>query len=306
MREDSLMAEDGAATKPVSLWRCTDYGQWLVADTCTSLSNSIQDFSLPIIAQSITGSPALATLIDSVIGFVRGALELPGGLLQDSVDRRRLMTIFGATGFVIFLTAAACAHVGVLGYAALVRCRCAVGHPRRPAWGTSNTMLRGIVPDELLPKAMGLNSGRDAATDLAGAPIGGAHELVGVGRGAGRICDCLPRRAACTRRHRGWPSTCSWPWGRWARRLPVKLLCVWRFWPCPYLPSRQATLWSAASRRCWLTRGIWGRPLPAWVSLVWPSALWSAHWPDSVVNGSVARRPRSFSLLRLQCWRCRH
>lgn len=300
------MAEDGAATKPVSLWRCTDYGQWLVADTCTSLSNSIQDFSLPIIAQSITGSPALATLIDSVIGFVRGALELPGGLLQDSVDRRRLMTIFGATGFVIFLTAAACAHVGVLGYAALVRCRCAVGHPRRPAWGTSNTMLRGIVPDELLPKAMGLNSGRDAATDLAGAPIGGAHELVGVGRGAGRICDCLPRRAACTRRHRGWPSTCSWPWGRWARRLPVKLLCVWRFWPCPYLPSRQATLWSAASRRCWLTRGIWGRPLPAWVSLVWPSALWSAHWPDSVVNGSVARRPRSFSLLRLQCWRCRH
>ena len=100
MREDSLMAEDGAATKPVSLWRGTDYGQWLVADTCISLSNSIQDFSLPIIALSITGSPVLATLIDSVIGFVRGALELPGGLLQDSVDRRR--------------------HVGVLGYAALV------------------------------------------------------------------------------------------------------------------------------------------------------------------------------------------
>ena len=114
------MAKDGAATKPVSLWRGTDYGQWLVAGTCTSLSNSIQDFSLPIIARSITESPALATLIDSAIGFVRGALELPGGLLQDSVDRRRLMTIFGATGFVIFLTAAACAHVGVLGYAALV------------------------------------------------------------------------------------------------------------------------------------------------------------------------------------------
>ncbi len=197
------MAKDGAATKPVSLWRGTDYGQWLVAGTCTSLSNSIQDFSLPIIALSITESPALATLIDSAIGFVRGALELPGGLLQDSVDRRRLMTIFGATGFVIFLTAAACAHVGVLGYAALVVVAVLLGIRGGLLGGTSNTMLRGIVPDELLPKAMSLNSGRDAATDLAGAPIGGAHELGGVGRGAGRISDCLPRRAACTRRHRG-------------------------------------------------------------------------------------------------------
>ena len=143
MREDSLMAEDGAATKPVSLWRGTDYGQWLVADTCTSLSNSIQDFSLPIIALSITGSPVLATLIDSVIGFVRGALELPGGLLQDSVDRRRLMTIFGATGFVIFLTAAACAHVGVLGYAALVVVAVLLGIRGGLLGGTSNTMLRG-------------------------------------------------------------------------------------------------------------------------------------------------------------------
>lgn len=136
------MAKDGAATKPVSLWRGTDYGQWLVADTCTSLSNSIQDFSLPIIALSITESPALATLIDSAIGFVRGALELPGGLLQDSVDRRRLMTIFGATGFVIFLIAAACAHVGVLGYAALVVVAVLLGIRGGLLGGTSNTMLR--------------------------------------------------------------------------------------------------------------------------------------------------------------------
>lgn len=28
------------------------------------------------------------------------------------------------------------------------------------------------------------------------------------------------------------------------------LLCVWRFCSRPYLSSRQATLWSAASRRC--------------------------------------------------------
>ena len=44
-----------------SLWRGTDYGKWFVADSCTSLSSSIQGFALPLIAQTVTGSPAQAT-----------------------------------------------------------------------------------------------------------------------------------------------------------------------------------------------------------------------------------------------------
>lgn len=32
-----------------SLWRGTDYGKWFVADSCTSLSSSIQGFAMPLI-----------------------------------------------------------------------------------------------------------------------------------------------------------------------------------------------------------------------------------------------------------------
>lgn len=45
---------------------------------------------------------------------------------------------------------------------------------------TSNVMLRGIVPDDQLPKAISLNDGRDAVVGMVSGPIGGA--LMAIGR----------------------------------------------------------------------------------------------------------------------------
>ena len=95
--------------------------------------------------------------------------------------------------------------MGVLGYAALVVVAVLLGIRGGLLGVTSNTMLRGIVPDELLPKAMGLNSGRDAATDLAGAPIGGV--LVAVGGWCALLTNsvlCLAESLASLRIHRYW------------------------------------------------------------------------------------------------------
>lgn len=85
-----------------SLWRGTDYGKWFVADSCTSLSSSIQGFALPLIAQTVTGSPAQATLLDSIMTIISSVLRLPGGVVQDKYDRKKLMIAFGLIGFALF------------------------------------------------------------------------------------------------------------------------------------------------------------------------------------------------------------
>lgn len=93
-------------------------GKWFVADSCTSLSSSIQGFALPLIAQTVTGSPAQATLLDSIMTLISSVLRLPSGVVQDKYDRKKLMIAFGLIGFVLFGICAA------LGWAGLLITRC--------------------------------------------------------------------------------------------------------------------------------------------------------------------------------------
>ena len=161
------------------VWRHTDYGKWFVADTTSSMSASIQGFVLPLVAQSLTGSATLSSLMDAIISACRAVLILPGGYVQDTVDRRTLMIAYDVVGVAVFALAGAALGFTSLGFWALVLLAVVLGCRTGLLGGTSNAMLRGIVPDQDLPKAMSLNYSRDSVIDLAGAPVGGALMVLG-------------------------------------------------------------------------------------------------------------------------------
>lgn len=185
------------------LWRGTDYGWWLAADTSGAVGASLIAFAVPLMMLATTGSSAAATTTESICVVVQAVLGLAGGVIQDRYDRRTLMLIWGASGVV--LSAVAAAAVMLFGNAPKTSGH-GVNGANAPAFGgpyahvlpiallcivvlfsvrdgllenTSNAMLRGVVPDEQLPHAMALNDAMDSTVTLAGGPLGGLLMTVG-------------------------------------------------------------------------------------------------------------------------------
>ena len=183
------------------LWRGTDYGWWLAADTSGAVGASLIAFAVPLMMLATTGSSAAATTAESICVVVQTVLGLAGGVIQDRYDRRTLMLIWGASGVVLSAVAA----VMLFGNAPKTSGH-GVNGANAPAFGgpyahvlpiallcivvlfsvrdgllenTSNAMLRGVVPDEQLPHAMALNDARDSTVTLAGGPLGGLLMTVG-------------------------------------------------------------------------------------------------------------------------------
>ena len=185
------------------LWRGTDYGWWLAADTSGAVGASLIAFAVPLMMLATTGSSAAATTTESICVVVQAVLGLAGGVIQDRYDRRTLMLIWGASG--VALSAVAAAAGMLFGNAPKTNGH-GVNGANAPAFGgpyahvlpiallcivvlfsvrdgllenTSNAMLRGVVPDEQLPHAMALNDARDSTVTLAGGPLGGLLMTVG-------------------------------------------------------------------------------------------------------------------------------
>lgn len=185
------------------LWRGTDYGWWLAADTSGAVGASLIAFAVPLMMLATTGSSAAATTTESICVVVQTVLGLAGGVIQDRYDRRTLMLIWGASGVVLSVVAAAA--VMLFGNAPKTSGH-GVNGANAPAFGgpyahvlpivllcivvlfsvrdgllenTSNAMLRGVVPDEQLPHAMALNDARDSTVTLAGGPLGGLLMTMG-------------------------------------------------------------------------------------------------------------------------------
>ena len=113
-----------------------------------------------------------------MIGLV--AMLLPGGVLADRIDRRRLLRAASALGVLAYASLAAMValgHAGPLPLAAAALCSGIAAGLFGPA---ELSAVRTVVKPEDLPTALSLNQGRQHVAALVGAPVGGL--LYGVAR----------------------------------------------------------------------------------------------------------------------------
>lgn len=165
-------APDPAGTTP--LRRNPEYLKWLSGDLLQDMGTGIGAFAFPLITFMVTGSLEATGMVALVQGLGGLVGMIPGGLLSDRLERRRLRLLAGVTGALlqavlvaVLLTGSACAAV-LAGIAFLDRLRGSL------LGNASNAMLKQIVPPAQLPRAVSVNQGREAAVEMGSGPAGGA------------------------------------------------------------------------------------------------------------------------------------
>ncbi|WP_422117120.1 MFS transporter [Brachybacterium sp. UNK5269] len=172
---DSGPTPDGA----LPLRRNREYLAWLSGDLALGIGAGVGGFAFPLVAFAVTGSAAATGVVGLVQGVGLLAGMLPGGVLADRFDRRRLRLLAGMLGALAQLVLVA---VLLAGWADVTVLAVIAGLDRfRGALlGTaSGAMLKQLVTPEQLPAAVSVDEGRTAAVQLGAGPLGGA--LLGVG-----------------------------------------------------------------------------------------------------------------------------
>lgn len=163
-----------ASHSDIPLRRNPEYLRWLTGEVLLGIGAGIGMFAFPLIALFVTGSASAA----GAVGFVSGVGLLvglvPGGVIADRFERKRLVIIGGFLGLtmkVLLITVliTGTADVWVLSAIGFADRLCSA-----LADSASSAMLRQIVTPKQLPAAVAVNQGRESAIELGSGPVGGA------------------------------------------------------------------------------------------------------------------------------------
>lgn len=165
--------------RPPALGRNRDYRWWLITDTSTGLGRALHNFAVPLLALYVTGDPAQAGIVAAIGQVGRVVATLPGGVLADRHDRRRLILLGTATGVLVAAALAAFQMAGLLGFWLLTVLNLLMNVRSGLFDGVPNAALKAVVEPRTLGSAMAANQGRDAVVSLAGGPVGGVLLVVG-------------------------------------------------------------------------------------------------------------------------------
>ena len=171
---------DNPATPAPPLRRNREYLAWVIGGTALDLGAGIGMFAFPLVAFAVTGSLAATGMVGLVQGLGTLAAMIPGGLLADRYDRRRLRLLAAVTGMVMqaLLIVVLLQGWGSLTVLATIAF---VNAARGTLLGSaSDPMLKQIVTPEQLPRAVSVNEGRGAAIEMAAGPTGGALLAVNI------------------------------------------------------------------------------------------------------------------------------
>lgn len=199
---------------------------------------------VPLLAYSLSGSIVAAGVVSTVTQVVSLVFAVPGGVIVDRFDRRRLMGVYALVGVgcwgglgVLLMTGTASFTLLVILVVLAAVNGGLLGH-------VTDAALRSIVPTDKFPSAMAANQGRDAALELGASPAGGALYAVRmwvptVVMAAGYLllfatsrfirADLTPRRTQRESFLRELPSGFVWVWHRRDKRIILAMLLLVNF-----------------------------------------------------------------------------
>lgn len=157
-----------------------EYRRWLTGDLLLALGEGIGAFAMPLITLTVTGSLRATALVGSAQALATVAGMIPGGLLADRYDRRRLRLLSGIVGAVLQALLVTVLIAGWAGVAVLLVLAATDRFSASLLGNASGAMLKQIVPARLLPRALAVSEGREASVELVAGPAGGALMAVGL------------------------------------------------------------------------------------------------------------------------------
>lgn len=160
-----------------------------IGSAISELGTQMTWLAYPLLVLVVTGSPGLAGLVGGTRLAATMVCSLPGGVLVDRSDRRRIMIVseaVRAAGMASVAVAVMGDHVWVthlVVVAAVNGAAYAVFEPAR------TTAIRALVPDEHLHTAYSQEQSRSHAAGLVGPPLGGG--LFAAGRAVPFLLDAV-------------------------------------------------------------------------------------------------------------------
>jgi MFS family permease len=156
------------------LARNHDFTILWVGETISELGSTMSLFVFPLLGYHLTGSTAVAALLEAAALLGMVAMMLPAGLLADRFDRRALMLCASTTGAFLYAGLAVAGALGALTIPHLAAVALLTGVARSAFQPAQMAAIRTVVPAEDLPTAFSQNQARQHIASLLGGPLGGA------------------------------------------------------------------------------------------------------------------------------------
>ena len=155
------------------LARNHDFTILWVGETISELGSTMSLFVFPLLGYHLTGSTAVAALLEGagLLGMV--AMMLPAGLLADRFDRRRLMIGASGTGALLYGSLAVAGALGSLTVPHLAAVALLTGIAQGVFQPAQMAAIRRVVTTDELPTAFSQNQARQHVASLLGGPLGG-------------------------------------------------------------------------------------------------------------------------------------
>lgn len=161
------------STGVVPLRKNTDYLKWFISDIAADAGSAVLSFATPLIALAVTGSLSLTGIITGLTALARVLAIVPGGILADRYDRKKLLLFGHALGSILWIAGIGLFFSDTLNTITLT-ILCILAGVRDGLFGAVSTpALRQLVPPTQLPQALAANQARDGTIQLVSGPAGG-------------------------------------------------------------------------------------------------------------------------------------